>query len=56
MDNGFLIFLLLYYPVMLSHFSPAPRKNRSDGTNPINQSSQSDYKDLHQKSTLDWLI
>ena len=32
---------ILYYSVMLSFFSPAPVKNRSSGTNPINQSSQS---------------
>ena len=32
---------VLYHPLMLSHFSPAPRKNRSGNTNPINQSSQS---------------
>ena len=37
---NFLSFLLCY-PVMSSHFSPAPVKNRSCGTNPINQSRQS---------------
>ena len=47
---------ILYWPVMLSHFSPAPRENRSGDTNPINQSSHSDYKVLQWKSTLDWLI
>ena len=58
--------LSLCHPVMLSHFSPAlPRKNRSGGTNPINQSSQSQLnvnqsinqaKGLQWKSMLDWLI
>ena len=36
--------------------SPRPCKNRSGSTNPIKQSSQSDYKDSQWKSTLDWLI
>ena len=45
--------MLPYYSVMLSHFSPAPVKNRSGGTNPINQSSLIDYKGLQCKSTLD---
>ena len=35
---------------------PRPRKNRSGGTNPINQSSQSDYKGWKWKSEMDWLI
>ena len=47
---------VVYYPVMLSHFSPRPRKNRSGGTSPIKQSSQTDDKGLQWKSTLDWLI
>ena len=45
-SHGKFQFTIQYWncPVMLSYFSPAPRKNRSGGTNPINQSSQSDYK------------
>ena len=32
---------ILSCPAVFGHFSPAPRKNRSCGKNPINQSSQS---------------
>ena len=48
---------VMYYSVMLSHFSPPPpRKNKSGGTNPLNQSRQSDYEGLQWKFPLDWLI
>ena len=46
----------MFYPVMLSHFSPAPVKTDRAVRIPINQSSQSDYEGLQWKLTLDWLI
>ena len=42
-------------PLCWVTLAPPPR-NRSGDTNPANQSSQSDFKGLQRKSTLDWLI
>ena len=49
------IFAYCIIPLCSVTFAP-PRKNRSGGANPINQSSQSDYQGLLWKSALDWLI
>ena len=44
---------LLYCPAVFGHFSPAPRKNRSCNTNPINQSSQSS---LIVNQSINWKV
>ena len=47
--------LCCIFPLCWVTLAP-PRKNRSCGTNPINQSSQSHYKGSPWKFTLDWLL